>query len=39
MDLSALRRVATDETAAKRGHDCITLFVDIDARKAELIVA
>ncbi len=33
MDLSALRRVCIDETAAKRGHNYITLFVDIDARK------
>jgi transposase len=33
MDLSHLSRVAIDETAAKRGHDYITLFVDIDARK------
>jgi transposase len=33
MDLSDLRRVAIDETAAKRGHDYISLFVDIDARK------
>jgi hypothetical protein len=28
-----LRRVAIDETAAKRGQDYISLFVDIDARK------
>jgi transposase len=33
MDLSRLQRVAIDETAAKRGHDYITLFADIDARK------
>jgi transposase len=33
MDLSDLRRVAIDETSAKRGHDYISLFVDIDARK------
>lgn len=33
MDLAALKRVAIDETAAKRGHDYITLFVDIDQRK------
>jgi len=33
MDLAGLRRVAIDETAAKRGHNYITLFVDIDARK------
>jgi len=33
MNLSELRRVAIDETAAKRGQDYISLFVDIDARK------
>ena len=33
MDLASLNRVAIDETAAKRGHDYITLFADIDARK------
>jgi hypothetical protein len=33
MDLADLRSVAIDETAAKRGHDYISLFVDIDARK------
>jgi transposase len=33
MDLSDLRSVAIDETAAKRGQDYISLFVDIDARK------
>jgi transposase len=33
MDLAELRRVAIDETAARRGHDYITLFVDIDAHK------
>ncbi len=29
-DTSAVTRVAIDETAARRGHDYITLFVDID---------
>jgi transposase len=29
-DLSAVTRVAIDETSARRGHDYITLFVDID---------
>ena len=29
-DLSTVRRVAIDETAARRGHNYITLFVDID---------
>ena len=33
MELAGLRRVAIDETAAKRGHNYITLFVDIDSRK------
>jgi transposase len=37
MDLANLRRVAIDETAARRGHDYITLFVDIDARKVVYI--
>ena len=30
MDTSAVTRVAIDETAARRGHDYITLFADID---------
>jgi len=33
MDLAGLRRVAIDETAAKRGHNYMTLFVDIDSGK------
>ena len=33
MDLADLRRVAIDETAAKRGRNYISLFVDIDSRK------
>ena len=37
MDLADLRRVALDETAAKRGHDYITLFVDIDQRKTVFV--
>jgi transposase len=32
MDLADLKRVCIDETAAKRGHDYISLFVDIDKR-------
>ena len=32
MDLASLRRVCIDETAAKRGHDYISIFVDIDRR-------
>ncbi len=30
VDLSSVRRVAIDETAARRGHNDITLFMDID---------
>ena len=37
MDLASLRRVCIDETAAKRGHDYITLFVDIDRRNVVYI--
>ncbi len=29
-DFAAVTRVACDETAARRGHDYITLFVDLD---------
>ena len=32
MDLADLKSICIDETAAKRGHDYITLFVDIDKR-------
>ena len=37
MDLADLRRVAIDETAAKRGQNYITLFADIDARKVAYV--
>jgi transposase len=37
MDLSDLRRVAIDETAAKRGQNYISLFVDMDARKVVFV--
>ncbi len=37
MDLASLRRVCIDETAAKRGHNYISLFVDIDARKTVFV--
>ena len=37
LDLADLRRVCIDETAAKRGHSYISLFVDIDARKVVFI--
>lgn len=32
-DLSALRQIAADETSARRGHDYISLFVDMVSRK------
>ena len=32
-DFADVRNVAIDETAARRGHDYITLFVDIDRRR------
>jgi transposase len=32
-DFSKVRRIAVDETAARRGHDYISLFVDIDAAR------
>jgi transposase len=37
LDLADLRRVCIDETAARRGHDYISLFVDIDSRKVVFI--
>jgi transposase len=36
-DLSAVKRVCIDETAAKRGHDYITLVVDIDGRRVVFV--
>ena len=32
-DYADVKRVAIDETAARRGHDYVSLFVDIDARR------
>ena len=32
-DHSAVDRVGVDETAARRGHDYVSLFVDMDERK------
>jgi transposase len=36
-DLSSVKRVCIDETAAKRGHDYITLVVDIDGRRVVFV--
>lgn len=33
LDLSKVRRVGVDETAARRGHDYITVFADLDDRR------
>ena len=33
LDLSDARRIAADETSARRGHDYISLFVDMARRK------
>lgn len=32
-DIGAVRRIGVDETAARRGQDYITVFVDLDARR------
>ena len=37
MDLSGVKRVCIDETAAKRGQDYITLVVDIDGRRVVFV--
>lgn len=37
LDLADLRRVCIDETAAKRSHNYISLFVDIDKRRVVYI--
>jgi transposase len=33
MDLSSVCEIGTDETSSKKGHDYITLFVDMERRK------
>jgi len=33
MDLSQVRQIAADETSAKRGHDYVSLFVDLAKRR------
>ena len=32
LDLSAVRAVGLDETASKRGHNYVTVFIDMDRR-------
>ena len=36
-DYADVKRVAIDETAAKRGHDYVSLFVDIDQRRVVFV--
>lgn len=36
-DFSTVTRVAIDETAARRGHDYVTLFVDIDQARVAFV--
>ena len=33
-DLSELKKIGVDETASKRGHNYVTLFVDLEEKKA-----
>lgn len=37
LDLSEVRRIAADETSARRGHDYISLFVDMARRKVVFV--
>ena len=37
LDLSAVMQIAADETSARRGHDYISLFVDIARRKVVFV--
>src|SRR6185295_1006222 len=37
LDLSAVRAVGLDETASKRGHNYVTVFIDMDRRDKPVI--
>jgi len=39
LDLSAVRAVGLDETASKRGHNYVTVFIDMDRRDKPVIFA
>jgi transposase len=39
VDLSEVQEVGVDETAARRGHDCITLFMDFGKRRLMFAIA
>lgn len=33
LDFSNVKRIAIDETSARKGHDYVTLFVDMDTKR------
>jgi transposase len=37
MDLSRLKAIGLDETAAKRGHTYVTVFIDLDAKEKPVV--
>lgn len=37
MDFSTTKRIAIDETSSRRGHKYVTLFIDIDSKKAMFV--
>ncbi len=39
MDLSALKAIGLDETAAKRGHNYVTVFIDMDRKDKPVVFA
>jgi transposase len=39
LDLSTLEAVAFDETASKRGHNYVTVFIDLDRREKPVVFA
>ncbi|CAO0824129.1 hypothetical protein DFAR_410002 [Desulfarculales bacterium] len=38
MDLGGVKAVALDEAAAKRGHNCVTVFIDLDRKQKPVII-
>lgn len=39
LDLSKVTRVGFDETSSRRGHDYVSIFVDLDTRRAIFAMA
>ncbi|MFH1059689.1 MAG: transposase [Pseudomonadota bacterium] len=37
MDLGGVKAVALDETASKRGHNYITVFIDLDRKQKPVL--